>query len=42
MDWRHQAACRDHDPELWFSGKPYEQAPAPEKPAGIGDNRRES
>lgn len=28
MDWRHQAACRDHDPELWFSGKPYEQAAA--------------
>lgn len=23
-----QAACRDHDPELWFSGKPYEQAAA--------------
>lgn len=20
--------CRDHDPELWFSGKPYEQAAA--------------
>lgn len=17
-DWRHQAACRDHDPEIWF------------------------
>lgn len=28
MNWRHQAACRDHDPELWFSGKPYEQAAA--------------
>lgn len=28
MDWRHQAACRDHDPELWFSVKPYEQAAA--------------
>lgn len=28
MDWRHQAACCDHDPELWFSGKPYEQAAA--------------
>lgn len=25
MDWRHQAACRDHDPELWFGAKPYEQ-----------------
>lgn len=24
----HKAACRDHDPELWFSGKPYEQAAA--------------
>ena len=21
MNWRHQAACRDHDPELWFSGE---------------------
>ena len=28
MNWRHQAACRDHDPELWFSGNPYEQAAA--------------
>lgn len=28
MNWRHQAACRDYDPELWFSGKPYEQAAA--------------
>lgn len=26
--WRDSAACRDHDPELWFSGKPYEQAAA--------------
>lgn len=28
MNWRHQAACRDHDPELWFSGNPHEQAAA--------------
>ena len=28
MNWRHQAACRDHDPELWFSGNPFEQAAA--------------
>lgn len=83
MNWIHQAACRGHDPELWFSTRPsktktalavcrtcpvigecrewadghsringYPLQPkrpeflepryALEKPAGIGDNRRES
>ena len=22
MNWIHQAACRGHDPELWFSTRP--------------------
>lgn len=57
MNWIHQAACRGHDPELWFSTRPSKTKTAPaqpkrpeflepryalEKPAGIGDNRRES
>lgn len=58
MNWIHQAACRGHDPELWFSTRPsktktalavcrtcpefLEPRYALEKPAGIGDNRRES
>ncbi|PLS24968.1 WhiB family transcriptional regulator [Bifidobacterium imperatoris] len=23
-DWRHQATCRQYDPELWFSTRPDE------------------
>lgn len=40
MDWRHQAACRDHDPELWFSGKPYEQGGAPRHMPVMPGHRR--
>lgn len=28
MNWRHRAACRDHDSELWFSAKPRERETA--------------
>lgn len=27
-DWRHQAACRNYDPELWFSEAPFDRAHA--------------
>ena len=27
-DWRHQAACRNHDPDLWFSTIPLDQTTA--------------